>query len=643
MSTKRRSVVPDEVATVALVEAKTASPPPGESPAGARVVPAPPAQDSRAAARVRAFALLGIVALAALVYATVAQWVEMPIVNPDELRYTLAAQSVLDGGWLKLRGHAYGYGPVYPLTLAPIVWVAGSVEAAYAFFKVVNALLFALAAVPIYFLARRLLTPWWSVGVALASIAVPSSIYTSLVMTESASYLTASVALVAMLRALEHPSVVRQLGMLAAVGLAFATRPQFAALFIAFLASWLLFWALDRGRPTFRDAAARLWPTFAAAGLLVTVLVGARLVNGPSSAADGVGGYTDLLRGYDTDKVAEFVIYHLAGWEVYLFVVPFVVTPIVVARMLGAARRGDRRAGAFVSVFLTVNTIFLLIVAAFASSPYGYGALHDRYLFYVAPLWLTVFAFWLSRGLPRPVLWTAAGAVLALVLPAVTPFGLIGGNVVFESVPTALWTWVWNTVENTPHLDGRRVLGLFVVTLTAATVAVPRRLWPVFPVVVLAGLLYSSALAWDREVDVPPDFVTADQGSRTWVDDALPSNARVTKLYVSRPDCPYSELTREALFLTEFFNESVDRVAHIGNTISDGLPQDRVDANPEGRLMLRNGKPLRASYVLGPPELKFEGTRIATGTGANLTLWRTRGPVTLSPATRTSLTHAACS
>jgi len=26
------------------------------------------------------------------------------------------------------------------------------------------------------------------------------------------------------------------------------------------------------------------------------------------------------------------------------------------------------------------------------------------------------------------------------VVPAVTPFGLIGGNVVFESVPTALWT-----------------------------------------------------------------------------------------------------------------------------------------------------------------------------------------------------------
>lgn len=619
---------------MAVVEAQAANPPARESTADWWSCPDGRARQARAAARGAVLALVGLVAAAGVTYGAVAQWVEMPIVNPDELRYTLAAQGVVDGGWLNLRGHTYGYGPVYPLVLSPILWIAGSIEAAYPFFKVANALLFAFAAVPIYFLARRLLTPWWSVGVALASLAVPSSIYTSLVMTESTAYLTASLAMLAMVLALERPSARRQVALLGALGLAYATRPQFAAFFAAFLAGWLLLWALERRRPPLLRAAARLWPTVAAIALVGATVVAARLLGTSSTAEDGVGGYTDLLRGYDLDQVAEFVLYHLAAWEVYLFVVPFVVAPTMVAQMVGAARRGDRRDGAFVAVFLTVNAILLLIVAAFASSPYGYEVLHDRYLFYVAPLWFTAFAVWLSRGLPRPRTWTAVGVVLALSLPAITPFGLIGGNVVFESVPTALWTWVWNQVEGTPHLDGRRVLGLLVVVLTVVTVALPRRLWPALPIVVLAGLLYGSGLAWDREVDVPPDFRLADRGNRTWIDDALPRGALVTKMYVSPPSCPYGEATREALFLAEFFNESVDRVVHIGPAISDGLPQDRVDVRPDGSLTVPSGAPLRTAYVLAPPELRLEGRQIAQGTGARLGLWATGGTVRLANSTR---------
>ena len=47
----------------------------------------------------------------------------------------------------------------------------------------INALAFALAAVPIYLLARRLLSPWPSVGVSALSIAIPSAMYTSVLMT----------------------------------------------------------------------------------------------------------------------------------------------------------------------------------------------------------------------------------------------------------------------------------------------------------------------------------------------------------------------------------------------------------------------------------------------------------------------------
>ena len=36
----------------------------------------------------------------------------MPLLNPDELRYTLAARALADGKWLNLRGDGYGCGPL---------------------------------------------------------------------------------------------------------------------------------------------------------------------------------------------------------------------------------------------------------------------------------------------------------------------------------------------------------------------------------------------------------------------------------------------------------------------------------------------------------------------------------------------------
>ena len=78
----------------------------------------------------------------------------------------------------------------------------------------------------------------------------------------------------------------------------------------------------------------------------------------------------------------------------------------------------------------------------------------------------------------------------------------------------------------------------------------------------------------------------------------------MTKLYVSPEDCPTTELPRHALFLTEFFNQSVDRVAAIGASAPDGMPVDRVDVGSEGRLLLAGGEPLVARYVVTQPEIE---------------------------------------
>ena len=590
-------------------------------------------KDDRVAIRGPALALVAVVVVAAVAYAVGAQVVSTPVLSPDELRYTLAGRALADGEWLNLRGHEYGYGVLYPAVLAPILAFSESVETAYPFFKIANALLFALAAVPIFFLARRLLTRWWSVAVAATSMAIPSSIYTSLVLTESASYLTCSIALLALVLALEQPSAPRQLAMIGAVGLAYATRVQFAALLPAFLTGSLLVWAIDAERPRLRDVTARLWPTLSALALAAAALA-ARALLSWSPPEESLGGYGDLWRGYELGSVTRFVVYHLAGLELYLFVVPFAVAPIVVHDLCRAARRGSTREGAFLAAFLTVNAFLLLIAAAFASTPFGYHELHDRYLFYVAPMWFVVFGRWLSRGLPRPYVWTALGVVLALALPAVPPYGLVAGNSVVEYVPSALWSEAWTFLESYPLVDGRKALAATVVVLAVATAAVPRRLWPVLPATVVVGLLLSAVLAWERVADMPAAVVAGDTATRTWVDDVVPDGSTTTKLYLASPQCALTEQTRQALFLTEFFNDSVDRVASIGDSTPDGLPFDRVDVGSGGRLLLTDGEPLVADYVVTQPGLEFEGRRVAARPAAGLVLWETRGVVRLGDARR---------
>src|SRR5688572_27366983 len=99
-------------------------------------------------------ALAVIVIGAAIVYAGAAQLVSTPRVHPDEHIYGGGGASLGEGDGLRLRGEPYELGPVYPAILATTLVVAGDRETAYRLYKVVNGLLFALAALPIYLVAR---------------------------------------------------------------------------------------------------------------------------------------------------------------------------------------------------------------------------------------------------------------------------------------------------------------------------------------------------------------------------------------------------------------------------------------------------------------------------------------------------------
>ena len=83
-----------------------------------------------------------------------------------------------------------------------------------------------LAAVPAYFLARRVVGKWPALLAALLAVAVPSMVYTATVMTENAYYPLFLLAALTLVWLLERPSVARYVAFFVALGLAYLTRSQ---------------------------------------------------------------------------------------------------------------------------------------------------------------------------------------------------------------------------------------------------------------------------------------------------------------------------------------------------------------------------------------------------------------------------------
>lgn len=605
--------------------------------------PAPPVATPPRRSPWPSVALGAIIAAAFVLYTALSTFVDAPRVHPDEVRYVVGASSLVEGEGLTLRGGEYGFGPLYAAVLALILFASSGVDAAYDLFKAANALFFALTAVPVFLLARRLVTAWWAVCAAGLSVAIPSSVSVATVMTESLGYLVSAWALFAIVLALERPTLRRQIAVLAAIAAAALVRSQYAALYLVWLGALVVVWLVTpERRPRTRVDLGHLWPS-AVPPILAAAVLGGRALTG-SSPSESFGAYWELWRGYDPLQVGKWLAYHVADFEIYLAVVPLAVAPIVLWRLVCAARAGSTPEAAIAALFVSANVVGLLVVAAFNSTPFGYDRLHDRYAFYLLPLWLISFVVWLADGLPRPLVATAVGVGLALVLPAVLPFRQLANEAGIDTVPGALWTRIESAVVGPGPLSGGHLLALFVVALLLAAVLLPPRLRLALPLAVLAVFATTAVFAWDRMLAAPEDAVFASGLERDWIDRRLPDDAVVAKLYIESDRCPTSSLTRHALFATEFFNMTVDRAYYIGDSIPDGIPLPRVDVAPGGVLELGAGDELRAPYVYTQPGIELAGRRVATGTAASLVLWDTGGgPVrVLGASSNADVTTADC-
>lgn len=567
-----------------------------------------------------------VVGLAAAVRISLSYASAMPRVFADELIFADLAKSFAEHGSLTLRGvEDNGHSVLYPIAISPAYALANDGVAAFHSVQVFNSVAMALTAIPAYYLARRVLTHGWSLGIALLSVLVPATAYSALVMTESLFYPGFVTAALALTVTLERPTLTRQLltaGLLLAL---VGVRTQALALLPAVVTAVVI----DGVRSsTLRSRLRAFWPTWAVLAVLAVLALIASQV-GPEAPT---GAYGSLLRAYNPVEVVKWAVWNVAGYELSVGVAAFAALPLA---LVGLLRRGasdsERALGA---TTLSLGVWLLASVAVLSASPYGLEILHERSLFFFTPLLLVCFVYWLSAQLPRPLHLSLAIAAVVVAIVAVLPSRLFMSGATVDAPTNVLWQGLRERLTDVPaewFVIGAAIVGT-AVFLRSRTAVLPI-------------LTFAVTLLFINANSVSTSPISHEETKRlAWIDDALPTgkHAAIVHVAVDSTRCPRGTESYQgaAVAWTEFFNKSVDRVyGALGQVGDDGLATPQVTIDRNGTIM--NGdRALEPEYAAVDSRVRIVGTELAkldlhdfpgfdTTKPGSLTLWRPEQPLRL--------------
>ena len=412
--------------------------------------------------------------------------------------------------------------------------------------------------------------------------------------------------------------------MLAAIAAAFLTRPQLGALYasLARRARARLARRCRRGGRGRATISLRLWPS-ALPPLLAAAVLGGRLLSG-TSPSESLGAYWELWRGYDPCRSRSGSSTTSPTSRSTSRSSPSRSRRScsrACSAAAGPGTRGPRRTPRSSS---RANAVGLLVVAAFTSTPYGYDRLHDRYAFYLFPLWLILFVRWLADGLPRPLVATAIGVGLALVLPAILPFRQLANEAGIDTVPGALWVWLESAGRRPGRAVGtRRARGLRRGSRgrdAARPAPVPRSHPPRSSLVVLVGGGGSCV--------GPDDRRAGRRGlrgrARAGVDRRAAPGRRARDEALPRVGGVPGVGALPALALPDRVLQRDRRPRRVPGRLDSG----RDPARPRERRAGRRARALARATRSRPttstrsPASSSRASRLGDGTAANLVLWR---------------------
>jgi len=552
------------------------------------------------------YALLALVSLSALGHAVASILRSSIVFLPDEYLYSELSRSLSSTGLPLVRGTQV----FFPSLLQPIVtapcWLFGSVETGFRATMVLDSIVMSLAALPVYWLGRRLgLSARLAFAASALALATPSMFYSSWLIGEAIAYplFLAGFSMGVLTLAGDKRWLVPTLIVFALASMA---RAQLLVLPLAFAVAAALMAARERRFRRF--LAERRYVVGSGALLAIAALIV------PASAFGFYKGirHIDLAPGWLALHFGTQVIglLYACSW--------IIVPGALIGLGLAFYRPRSRVELGFACSAIAV-TIGLLLQASF------FGAVtipQERYLFYCAPVLSLCLATVIDRGWPL----RRAHALLVLpilVLAAVIPVSTYaaGDRFAQSGFLFAVYRLEIRLGVGTASL----LVALIISVLALATLTLPfaRRLGGVgIFVLAIAFSTTTLGLATDLDLANGTALIRSKAPDKGWVDKRIKASYHGDERAVLLQG--YSP--RSSTLALLFWNRSLDRAALLPNyTLPDILPWPRLAIGADGSLSVAGNQVTGPLVIDGSMHtIRLRGAVEAAHSTA-FSLWLPRG------------------
>jgi hypothetical protein len=528
------------------------------------------------------------VAVAALILLSILFWEasarKSPTIFTDELEWAQISRAIAHTGHGARRGYAVPFKSLYAYLIAPGWWLH-STASAYAAIKYLNTVVMSLTAIPVYLLARLLVSKRAATIAALGTLCTSAFFYAALLLPEVLAYPFFALYAYVVVRALSGSGRRWIAAAVVLSGVAVLVRTQFVAAVGAAVLAALWLWLVGPHGKRLRAGWNRA-DHLGVAVLLLGVLIVLNRIATPHSAEWSV-----VTNGF-THRIWTYALVSGSALAIGLGVLPAITG---LAALWIPERRDDPRWRAF-AAFLGAGVLTFGFYTGFKAaylSTFFASRVEERNMIYLAPLLLVgTVVFFSARRTWWPGVLTAAAFVAWLVLG----YGYQLGYPYFESPGYGIAAFANRVFHwDQPHISH----ALLATLILAVAIIALRRHAAVVAFAVLAVALWmctaeiTSARGSSHQAQ---QFVDNLPKPLDWVD-VTTHRAGTTYLgqNVSDPT---------GLWLIEFWNTSLKNVDSLdattpgpGPSLTPGLEQ------PDGTLKGDGGTP----YVLADNGVRVIG------------------------------------